>query len=860
MPRAAAAADPKSLLIVVTGVNAATPPQLIDASLDVLMRGDVRVACAIDVTNESGAMVSPNLRLAGLFDRLQAEHPERFEVVAHVPGLWRDAAYFQLRRASEAQAALRQAFTSFAPVVATTVLSDAPESPVASYGGIRAAGFRTALVQSPGGRERGYGDTSAGVVPVLGGTELSAATASAVAGTIRSELAAADPGVVYVPLDHLAAVADVLAETVADSVAKGKAYSVLPSDIGRGAGGGRLVVLRVDAPEGADRLSAGDAGFLAMLQGQGIAASAGVPIGRAAGEQVAALLESSGAGSSVSAALAASLIENDDFGRDLARGLAEMSSAAAVPVDAVTVPGISAGILEQIGAAGVSIASLSGAGGSGFVGLDASGVVCLPAPLALNRDRAIDVLGSLIRHPRPEADLLVAVSADAVETPAAGEALAGILASLAETPGTTFASIDGYRASVIPSDPTFDLLKKSKAGLLTADTETGDVREADRAALLADAEIAWSYFKSQTDAKTGLVAATTTIEGDGKTTYPYMTMWDVGSLITGLVGAHATGIIDDGEFRERTRTALGSIKATKTGGMRLPRLLTSSDGKNPGQSGFDASDVGRLLSCLFVLQQYAGKKFDVAGMVAEWDIAKTLKDGRLHNVQGGTLIDVHDSSYTNYLARGYSNWGFEVAPIYPEVIGDSRTDAEMRVALRAGTLGSIGTEPHVLEEIELGYSVAAQTLANMLYTAQQTRYRETGRITCVSEGPLDRQPWFTYQGYRLGVTDDPWTVATLDNLARYQTPAFRLAVESVSSKAAFLWAAVRREPYSRTMVDYVRERGRTEILGYASGIYTETGLPTANYSDVNTNGIILSAIAYMLNGHRPLATQTAVRA
>ncbi len=33
-------------------------------------------------------------------------------------------------------------------------------------------------------------------------------------------------------------------------------------------------------------------------------------------------------------------------------------------------------------------------------------------------------------------------------------------------------------------------------------------------------------------------------------------------------------------------------------------------------------------------------------------------------------------------------------------------------------------------------------------------------------------------------------------------------------------------------------------LGFASGIYAATGQPTSEYSDVNTNGIILEAVAY----------------
>ena len=81
----------------------------------------------------------------------------------------------------------------------------------------------------------------------------------------------------------------------------------------------------------------------------------------------------------------------------------------------------------------------------------------------------------------------------------------------------------------------------------------------------------------------------------------------------------------------------------------------------------------------------------------------------------------------------------------------------------------------------------------------------------------------------------------------------------VSSKGAFLWSAVRPQAYSRLLLSYVRARARTTDLGYASGIFSATGEPTANYSDINTNGIILSAIAYILGGRRPLLETTMSR-
>jgi len=326
----------------------------------------------------------------------------------------------------------------------------------------------------------------------------------------------------------------------------------------------------------------------------------------------------------------------------------------------------------------------------------------------------------------------------------------------------------------------------------------------------------------------------------------------VGSTLIGMIGAHSIGIIDTNEFAERVEKALAHISDSTIRGLRLPRLQTSTNGRGTSEEGYDASDTGRLLICLKVLERYAGAEFGEQQIVERWDLGETLIDDRLHSFRHGEFEDVHGSNYAHYVARGFRAWGFTVAPIYPISPVDEAADAEMRLVYEVADRGPVGTEPHVLEQIELGYSDAARTIADMLYTAQLRAYDANGEIVCVSEGPLNRDPWFTYQGYQIDAEEDPWTVETIDNLAKYKTASFRQSTRMVSSKGAFLWSAVRPQAYSRILLSYVRERARIASLGYASGVFAATGQPTANYSDVNTNGIILSAIAYILGGRTPL--------
>ena len=94
----------------------------------------------------------------------------------------------------------------------------------------------------------------------------------------------------------------------------------------------------------------------------------------------------------------------------------------------------------------------------------------------------------------------------------------------------------------------------------------------------------------------------------------------------------------------------------------------------------------------------------------------------------------------------------------------------------------------------------------------------------------------------------------MTNAAEYQTPAFRAAARMVSTKSAYAWAALTPHPYAQALLGLVRSKARIQDLGFASGIYAETGLATAGYSDSNTNGVVLEAIAYLLAGRKPALT------
>ena len=177
--------------------------------------------------------------------------------------------------------------------------------------------------------------------------------------------------------------------------------------------------------------------------------------------------------------------------------------------------------------------------------------------------------------------------------------------------------------------------------------------------------------------------------------------------------------------------------------------------------------------------------------------------------------------------------------------GKSETDGRIALLEAGGHIGPMGAEPLLLEAIELGMSPESEYLADVLFAAQLEEYDETGNLTCVSEGPIDRAPWFTYQGIQFDAPGRIWATDTVASLPEHRSPEFRQKNHVVSSKAAYLWAAYKNHDYCDLLVDYVRERARTDN-GFASSIYRETGKATATYADINTNAIILQSIAQIM--------------
>jgi hypothetical protein len=372
-------------------------------------------------------------------------------------------------------------------------------------------------------------------------------------------------------------------------------------------------------------------------------------------------------------------------------------------------------------------------------------------------------------------------------------------------------------------------------------------------ALRQDAATAWRFFEAWDGMAPSMVPANGWFEGDAVGHHDVLTMWDIGSLILAGVAARRLDLIDDATFERRSAdvlTFLGGALYLQDGRWLLNYRSNPIDGSSV-EPGFDSTDAGRLLIALKVLDDATDGSFKLERQIRGWNIESTVIDGAMHDIKLGEIAPARSFVYAPYVSRGYSYWGIEHDPVVP--VANPLADEASRKAYldHVASIGTIATEPHLSEAVEVGMSPHGQVISDVLHEAQIRRHAETGALTCVTEGPIDREPWFTYQGYEMGEDGGAWRVYATYVAPEWNDPAFIDNTRMVSTKAAFLWRAVRADDYSKMLHEHVRE-GASDRLGFSAGRY-EVGGAVANVYDINTNALVLEALAFIHSGGRPLA-------
>lgn len=392
----------------------------------------------------------------------------------------------------------------------------------------------------------------------------------------------------------------------------------------------------------------------------------------------------------------------------------------------------------------------------------------------------------------------------------------------------------------------------TRPSFASAGTKVPAVKEAQ---LLKDAETAWQFFTAaMPGVKKGVVPAAVWRQDGGYGSYDILTMWDTGSIILACLSARSIGLIDAKEFDERISNVIAFLKAAefRWGKSVLPNYRTNITNYKAVEMGYDSTDTGRLFIALHILDQMTNGAYAADKLMSRWNLRDIVQGKALYDIKESKRIKSECYNYVFYISRGHKLWNIDVATGYDQPI-DPADDVSRNAFLEhVAKIGSIASEPSVNEAIELGHSAHSKVLASVLYAAQKERFEQTGVLTCVSEAPIDKNPWFTYQGFDLKAEGwYRWPVHSSVTAKQWQTKSFADTYRMVSTKGAFMWHAESGDDYSGKLIEHVRAKARADGRGFGPGVFEATG-KRPNIMDVNTNAMVLEAIASIFGGRKPL--------
>ena len=369
------------------------------------------------------------------------------------------------------------------------------------------------------------------------------------------------------------------------------------------------------------------------------------------------------------------------------------------------------------------------------------------------------------------------------------------------------------------------------------------------------ARTAWAYVEANYNPATGWVNS---VEG-----YEFATVWDIGSGLMALYCADQLDLLDGDEYDRRMRRALQSlIDARLFEGAAFNKMYSTRTGQiagRPGQEsttrergyGWSVLDVGRLLAVLRVIDQTQPQYRDLMmQIVNRLDYSRLIqggylrgedlnRSGRLRRYQEGRV------GYEQYAAAGFAAWGhraenaldlgrntYPVPVLGVPVRGDRRGDEHLT------------SEAFVMMGLELGWPPEIRELATNVLAAQETRWRQTGTVTIVSEDALTGPPYFLY--YSVYANRRPFVVEPPAGAPAGPRP------RTVSTKAAYGWHALLPSDYTRLGVQ--RVQGALTPRGWGSGVFEADGR-MSGAPNVNTAALVMEAALYAQRG-RPLVEGT----
>lgn len=377
------------------------------------------------------------------------------------------------------------------------------------------------------------------------------------------------------------------------------------------------------------------------------------------------------------------------------------------------------------------------------------------------------------------------------------------------------------------------------------------------------AKAAWQYFVAATQENTGLANAVLN--------YPSTTLWDTASYIAALVSARELGIIDKREFDLRTLKLLGTLQGFNLFRGELPnKVYNTKTGEKvnyenkPGEVGYSALDIGRMMVWLYILKQrypYLANSAD--GVMLRWKFCNVVDaNGKLYGagIGANNQTKYHQEGrlgYEEYAAKGFALWGFdtrrasEAGPFdFIDILG-IKVPYDTRDPRVYKTQNYVLTESYLLDGLELNWDLPDDNysdpflhtdgwraeFAQRIYVVQEKRFEKTGILTARSEHQVKGDPFFVYDSiYASGY---PWN--TLSPKEEYVPERAAVAIKG----ALGMWALWNTE-YTSKLFDSVAEVYTPE-KGFYEGVY-ENGSGFIPLHTANNNGVVLEALLYKAQG------------
>ena len=123
-------------------------------------------------------------------------------------------------------------------------------------------------------------------------------------------------------------------------------------------------------------------------------------------------------------------------------------------------------------------------------------------------------------------------------------------------------------------------------------------------------------------------------------------------------------------------------------------------------------------------------------------------------------------------------------------------------------------------------------MARAVYEAQKFRYRQSGRLTSLSEDHIKGKPYFAYNA--ILVDHKPFISVTSKRADVSEK-------RGISTKGSFGWHALMNDAYTAQLVDAIKDLQSER--GWFAGLF-EADLSPNKILTMNTNAVVLEALHY----------------